>query len=480
MLHALPQRSNSTVNMASTYLQPETLHGTTDDENYQPIAHLSDHGLQQLGGLRRADGIVKDHVEKLSVAESLVRELETSPPLHGIDLSTLEQVENMANEAEQTLEEARLQVLKTNERVLELAGSNAHMYATYKRNRDDALPHVQKVQQKRQKVEQSAADLSKLLTGTTGSTSTTSTTNDDDDDDDDELTSQALSTEDGCKQLLDRQLASMQELKKDKNTAIEQAKHLKEEIEPLKNAVHELREVAKDGTVGEAHVLAELNETCAWYENVNRLICAVSGTSILNKPDTFGDHSMSVEITSAISKTETSTATLILQFEPNSTKVSSATLRPNVAPLSDVVASCQTLSDNEAALRRLLREARVRISGVAKREIEFAALKKKYVLQWNYGGNTKNSLPEAAAWLYVRVTIPGVGVVVEMRTPPDYSQEFTDVRLTQVVGVMGWTKKELQKLEQIAHESDSSTVTEMVETIDEAIKATTVPVDFAK
>ena len=151
-----------------------------------------------------------------------------------------------------------------------------------------------------------------------------------------------------------------------------------------------------------------------------------------------------------------------------------------MAPLSDIVASCAALDDNGSALLRLVRGSRVRIGGAAKRDVEFSALKKKYVVQWNYGGKTKNSEPEAAAWMYVRVTIPGVGIVVEMRAPPDYPQMYTDVKLTQVVGVMGWSKKELSNLKTVGCNSGiATTVTEMVENIEEAIKSSALPVDVA-
>ena len=133
-----------------------------------------------------------------------------------------------------------------------------------------------------------------------------------------------------------------------------------------------------------------------------------------------------------------------------------------------------------SALLRLIRESRVRIGGSAKRDLEIAALRKKYVVQWNYGGKTKNSVPEAAAWLYVRVTIPGVGIVVEMRAPPDYPQIYTEVKCTQVVGVMGWTNKQLNTLKSVACNSGMvTTVTAMVQNIEEAIKSTTVPVDVS-
>ena len=152
-------------------------------------------------------------------------------------------------------------------------------------------------------------------------------------------------------------------------------------------------------------------------------------------------------------------------------------LVPPVAPLSDVVASCAMLEDNGSALLRLVREARVRIGGAAKRCEEFAALKQKYVVQWNYGGKTRQAVPEASAWLYVRVTIPGVGIVVEMRAPPDYPQPYTDVTVTQVVGVMGWTNLQLKHLKTMGSQSGATTVSMMVENIEEAIKTSELPVD---
>ena len=75
--------------------------------------------------------------------------------------------------------------------------------------------------------------------------------------------------------------------------------------------------------------MTELNETCAWYNNVNRLICAVSGISVIHRPDAFGDHSLRIQIESSTSMTETSKATLVVHFEPNSTKVLSAEVCEN-------------------------------------------------------------------------------------------------------------------------------------------------------
>jgi hypothetical protein len=69
--------------------------------------------------------------------------------------------------------------------------------------------------------------------------------------------------------------------------------------------------------------MSELNATCAWYENVNRLICAVSGTSVIHRPDAFGDHSLQIKVDSTILTPNklTASATLEVRFEPKTTNV---------------------------------------------------------------------------------------------------------------------------------------------------------------
>ena len=67
-------------------------------------------------------------------------------------------------------------------------------------------------------------------------------------------------------------------------TTIECGERIQEVIQPLQSAVSELREAANGGSQSsstENNVMTELNETCAWYNNVNRLICAVSGISVI-------------------------------------------------------------------------------------------------------------------------------------------------------------------------------------------------------
>lgn len=145
-------------------------------------------------------------------------------------------------------------------------------------------------------------------------------------------------------------------------------------------------------------------------------------------------------------------------------------LEPPLAPMSDIVAVASSehnssLNSNfNSTLMCLIREARVRISGAAQRKAEFEALKKKYVVQWNFGGNTRNSEPAASAWLYVRATIPG-GIVVEMRTAPDYPKPYTRIDVVQVCGIMGWSHDDEKRLLEHAKSLNLNSVTEMVDSI---------------
>ena len=132
------------------------------------------------------------------------------------------------------------------------------------------------------------------------------------------------------------------------------------------------------------------------------------------------------------------------------------------------------VSDNSRVLLRLIREARVRIDGALRRAVEIKELKRKYVVQWNFGGKTRNSPPAASAWLYVRCTIPG-GVVVEMRVAPDYPQPYTRVRVVQVVGVMGWSRQDEKALEAIAQSVQTTSVATMMARIDAAVRAKSPP-----
>ena len=145
-------------------------------------------------------------------------------------------------------------------------------------------------------------------------------------------------------------------------------------------------------------------------------------------------------------------------------------LEPPLAPMSDIVAAASREQNSNlnvsfnSTLMCLIREARVRINGAAQRKAEFETLKKKYVVQWNFGGNTRNSEPAASAWLYVRATIPG-GIVVEMRTAPDYPQPYTRIDVVQVCGIMGWSRDDEKRLLEHARSLNLNSVTKMVDSI---------------
>lgn len=142
--------------------------------------------------------------------------------------------------------------------------------------------------------------------------------------------------------------------------------------------------------------------------------------------------------------------------------------------MSDVVAGATHkieeghIENNGATLLQLIREARVRINGAAKRKAEFSSLRRTYVVQWNFGGKTRNSEPAAAAWLYVRVTVPG-GIIVEMRVAPDYPQPYTRVDVVQVCGVMGWKHEDEQHLESFAKSLNLNSISGLVRRIDDAV-----------
>jgi hypothetical protein len=286
-------------------------------------------------------------------------------------------------------------------------------------------------------------------------------------------------------------MAAMQDTKKEKEIALEHANQLRAEVEPLRSAVKKLRTafgVARNAAGGdgtgsgsaedseEAAVEQEIRSMCMWYSEVNALIAGVSGVS-MDTAESFGattarinihgcDHTLSEAADSANGVTA-----LVVHFEPDTTRVAAAELDPPLAPISDVVAA--TKSERQTAggdnyfhstLMCLIREARARISGAARRKAEFDALQKRYIVQWNFGGKTRNSEPAASAWLYVRVTIPG-GIVVEMRTAPDYPQPYTRIDVVQVCGVMGWNREDEIRLQTYAQSLNLSSISTMVDLI---------------
>lgn len=283
------------------------------------VPYLNDQSLDQLSALRQASKVIKQQTQQLVVAETLARQFETTQPFQGLTMSTLEEMEEMSEQAEQELETTRSKVISNNARILELSTNNAETYESYKRNREETAPHLATAQQKRQKKQQDVLELTNTMASTLH-------------DDQDGSDAKCLHTTDGCKQLLGRQVNSITALKKVIKTTIECGERIQEVIQPLQSAVSELREAANGGSQSsstENNVMTELNETCAWYNNVNRLICAVSGISVIHRPDAFGDHSLRIQIESSTSMTETSKATLVVHFEPNSTKVLSAEVCEN-------------------------------------------------------------------------------------------------------------------------------------------------------
>ena len=64
----------------------------------------------------------------------------------------------------------------------------------------------------------------------------------------------------------------------------------------------------------------------------------------------------------------------------------------------------------------------------------------------------------------MRVTIPG-GIVVEMRTAPDYPQPYTRIDVVQVCGVMGWNREDEIRLQTYAQSLNLSSISTMVDLI---------------
>ena len=314
---------------SNNHLNANSSTASTTTTTTKPATSLNADQLHKLSTLRQAnDQIILDHTQVITVAEGLTRELQSTTPFQGVDMVILERVEEMVEEAEQNLEAARNQVHDLVTKVEQSDVRNSSAYDTYKRNRDEALPLIAEAQEKRHCVEKGVSTLTESMIATLGDNGA----------DDAMWLEAALQSTEGCKQLLDRQMALMQEIKKEKNTVVEQAERLQDEIEPLKSAVQELRSVSthgggagkgkgkEGGGNSELKVMSELSETCAWYENVNRLICAVSGTSVIDRPDAFGDHFLRIQVHSALVTPgqPAASATLEVQFEPKTTNVVSA------------------------------------------------------------------------------------------------------------------------------------------------------------
>ena len=201
---------------------------TASTTTTKPATSLNADQLHKLSTLRQAnDQIILDHTQVITVAEGLTRELQSTTPFQGVDMVILERVEEMVEEAEQNLEAARNQIHDLVTKVEQSDVRNSSAYDTYKRNRDEALPLIAEAQEKRHCVEKGVSTLTESMIATLGDNGA----------DDAMWLEAALQSTEGCKQLLDRQMALMQEIKKEKNTVVEQAERLQDEIEPLKSAV---------------------------------------------------------------------------------------------------------------------------------------------------------------------------------------------------------------------------------------------------
>ena len=145
-----------------------------------------------------------------------------------------------------------------------------------------------------------------------------------------------LTTREGCKQMLDRQMAAMQNIKKEKETAVEQTNHLRTEVEPLRSAVKKLRTTfgathgAVDGNVNtnnaqgveEAAVEQEIRSMCLWYSEVNDLISGISGVS-MDTTESFSATTARINVRGFETEAACENA-LVVHFEPESTVVTAA------------------------------------------------------------------------------------------------------------------------------------------------------------
>ena len=353
-------------------------------ENTAPFYLPSADGAK-LSALRRAnDTLLAPRVAAITVAEGLVRELRERQPFSqgsgmgntgntgndGTDnghnghnghknnknnknnarTATLSEAEELVRGAKAELSEAARRVQACNEEIAAQRDRNAGAAAEClaERSRTGALgAALGEVSRKRKLVEKGVEALA-------GQSEAQRFVGED--------LRATLATSEGCKQMLDRQMAAMQDTKKEKETALDHANHLRAEVEPLRSAVKKLRTAfgavrsatAADGGGGgsttsststsststsssadgaeEAAVEQEIRSMCMWYSEVNDLLAGVSGVS-MDTAESFGATTARINIHGCETSSEGAAAdvkALVVHFEPDSTRVTAAEVRSSV------------------------------------------------------------------------------------------------------------------------------------------------------
>ena len=297
-------------------------------DNVRPPAFLlNDENAERLSELRRLNKeFLGPRFTSITVAEGLARELRERQPFQGSRSATISEATMLAKEADRELESAKLQVKACNNDIAVQHAKNVEAAAECKALRLGSLPGQNEVTRKRKLVEEG---VEKLLSGATESQKFVG--------EDLRIT---LATSEGCKQMLDRQMAAMQDVKKEKETAIENSSKLKAEIAPLRKAVKKLRTTfafnasitpESDSTSSAEKrdseaIDHEIRDMCMWYTEANALISGVSGVT-MDTAQSFGATTARINIHGCDHVSEGDSAdvnTLIVHFEPDSTRVCGA------------------------------------------------------------------------------------------------------------------------------------------------------------
>ena len=244
----------------------------------------------RLAALRRAnETLLAPRVTEVTVAEGISRELRERQPFSQGGAATISEAEQLVLAAKTELAETVRKVQECNEKIAAQREKNSSATAECRTQRSATGPVVEEVSRKRKLVEDGVAVLV-----SSSSTAAQRFVGED--------LSATLTTCDGCKQMLDRQMAAMQNVKKEKETATERTNRLRAEVEPLRSAVKKLRTTfgathsdAVDGNssisaaqnVEEEAVEQEIRSMCVWYSEVNDLIAGISGVS-MDTAESFG------------------------------------------------------------------------------------------------------------------------------------------------------------------------------------------------
>lgn len=286
---------------------------------------------EEMARLQQANlELLAPRVTALTVAESICRELKSSNPFESERVATLQAASSIANSASALLEKCEEAVRVYNAAIEEQISKNAEAEAACEEGFASSKPARELAQRKRKLIDESIATLSGSATAGHRVVG-------------EDLDTMLASTE-GCKRLLDRQMATMQELKKEKELATECTNELSSETEPLRAAVKKLKTVSESAASHveddmeegeEGSIDEELREICAWYSSVNQLIESVSGTSV-SAPGSFSAAAVRIKILGNSTPTQSKVqenvvtslpATLVVHFEPGTSRVVAAEVR---------------------------------------------------------------------------------------------------------------------------------------------------------